>query len=66
MTMNEIIESLWVCPLCLAEHPSPVITCRRCECPLLLLNKIRCTAYRLKQIGYPELSLRFYDKNHET
>jgi ribosomal protein L40E len=60
--MNEFIESLWICPICSAEHPSPVITCRRCGCQLLLLAKIKLTAYRLKEVGYLDLSHRFYDK----
>lgn len=64
--MEEIIENLWICPLCSAEHPSPVITCRRCECQLLLLNKIKLTARTLRQTGHVELSLRFYDKDLES
>ena len=63
--MDDIFESLWICPLCSAEHPSPVIVCRRCECQLLLLNKIKLTAYFLRQKGYNDLSLRFYDKDME-
>lgn len=61
--MEEIIENLWICPLCSAEHPNPVITCRRCQCQLLLLNKIKLTAHSLRIAGYEELSLRFYDKD---
>lgn len=60
--MEDIFETLWVCPLCSAEHPSPVIVCRRCECQLLLLNKIKLTAYHLRQIGHEELAQRFYDR----
>lgn len=63
--MDEMLESLWICPLCSAEHPAPVVTCRRCDCQLLLLNKIKLTAYSLRQAGYLELSLRFYDKETE-
>jgi hypothetical protein len=63
--MEEIIENLWICPLCSAEHPSPVITCHRCQCQLLLLNKIKLMAHFLRQAGYIELSLRFYDKETE-
>lgn len=58
--MEEILENLWICPLCSAEHPSPVITCHRCECQLLLLNKIKLTAYYFYKMGYPELAFRFY------
>jgi len=64
-TVEDVIESLWICPLCSAEHPSPVITCRRCQCQLLLINKIKLIAYSLRQAGYSDLSLRFYDKNFE-
>lgn len=60
--MDEIVENLWICPLCSAEHSLPVIVCQRCECQILLLNKIKLTAYKLKQAGYSDLSLRFYDK----
>lgn len=60
--MDELFENLWICPLCSAEHPSPVINCRRCECQLLLLNKIKLTAHELRHSGYADLSLRFYDK----
>ena len=63
--MEEIFENLWICPLCSAEHPNPVITCRRCQCQLLLLNKIKLTAASLRQSGYVDLSLRFYDKEME-
>lgn len=63
--MEEIIENLWICPLCSAEHPSPVITCRRCECQILLLNKIKLIARSLRQAGFQDLSLRFYDKDFE-
>lgn len=61
--MEEILENLWICPLCSAEHPSPVIICHRCQCQLLLLNKIKLTARFLRQSGYAELSMRFYDKD---
>lgn len=60
--MDEMFENLWICPLCSAEHQSPVIVCRRCGCQLLLLNKIKLTAYRLKKIGYSELSKNYYDR----
>jgi ribosomal protein L40E len=63
--MEEVFENLWICPLCSAEHPSPVITCRRCQCQILLLNKIKLMARFLRQSGYVELSLRFYDKDPE-
>lgn len=63
--MDDILENLWICPVCSAEHPSPVIICRRCECQLLLLNKIKLTAYHLQQAGYSDLGLRFYDKTNE-
>lgn len=63
--MNEWIESLWICPLCSAEHPSPVINCNRCQCQLLLLAKIKLTAYALKHLSYSDLSLRFFDKEFE-
>jgi ribosomal protein L40E len=61
MGIDEIVEGLWVCPVCSAEHPAPVIVCRRCECQILLLNKIKLTAYQLRQQGYVDLGLRFYD-----
>ncbi len=61
--MEELFESLWICPLCSAEHPAPVIVCSRCDCQLLLLNKIKLTAYQLHLAGYEELSRRFYDKD---
>lgn len=64
--MEEFIENLWICPLCSAEHPNPVITCRRCECQILLLNKIKLTACELHKRGYIELSSRFYDKECES
>lgn len=60
--MEDILENLWICPLCSAEHLSPVITCYRCQCQLLLLNKIKLTAYALSQAGYQEMSQRFYDR----
>ena len=63
--MNELNENLWICPICSAEHPSPVVTCRRCSCQLLLLAKIKLTAYQLKQSGYETLSHRFYDHEWE-
>ncbi|WP_068468169.1 hypothetical protein [Candidatus Protochlamydia phocaeensis] len=63
--MDEMLENLWICPLCSAEHAEPVIVCRRCECQLLLLNKIKLTAIQLRQAGYPELSQRFFDKENE-
>lgn len=63
--MDETLENLWICPLCSAEHATPVITCYRCECQLLLLNKIKLTAYRLRLAGYVDLSLKFYDKELE-
>lgn len=63
--MEDILENLWICPLCSAEHPSPVITCRRCECQLLLINKIKLKACALRQAGYGDLSLRFYDRDLE-
>lgn len=58
--MEEIFESLWICPLCSAEHAGPVITCHRCECQILLLNKIKLTAYSLQHRGHSELASRFY------
>ncbi len=58
--MEDVIDNLWVCPLCSAEHPSPVITCRRCECQLLLFTKIKLTALSLNQAGYEELGLKYY------
>jgi hypothetical protein len=60
--MEEILETLWICPLCSAEHLGPVILCHRCECQLLLLNKMKLIAYRLRHSGYEQLSRRFYDK----
>jgi hypothetical protein len=60
--MDEFFENLWICPLCSAEHPYPVIVCYRCECQILLLNKIKLTAYHLQQSGYADFSKRFYDK----
>lgn len=63
--MDEIVENLWICPLCSAEHLTPVIVCRRCECQILLLNKIKLTARKLKLAGYREMSVRFYDKDNE-
>lgn len=59
--MEDIVENLWICPLCSAEHPSPVIVCQRCECQILLLNKIKLIAHKLKQAGYKDLAVRFYD-----
>ncbi len=61
--MNDFFENLWICPLCSAEHPSPVVTCRRCGCQLLLLNKIKLIAYKFRRAGYHQLSQRFYDKD---
>jgi hypothetical protein len=61
-SMDDFLDNLWICPLCSAEHPSPVITCRRCECQLLLLNKIKLTGYKLRKSGYEQFGLRFYDK----
>ncbi len=63
--MEDMNENLWICPICSAEHPSPVIVCRRCECQILLLIKIKLTALRLRQAGYLEMSQRFYDKECE-
>ncbi|MBA3722796.1 MAG: hypothetical protein H0W88_10405 [Parachlamydiaceae bacterium] len=60
--MDDLFENLWICPICSAEHPQPVIVCYRCECQILLLNKIKLTAHRLQQLGYKDLSVRFYDK----
>ena len=60
--MEDILENLWICPICSAEHPNPVIVCYRCECQILLLNKIKLTAVNLNQMGYKELADRFYDK----
>lgn len=60
--MEEWLENLWICPLCTAEHPTPVVICSRCGCNLLLLNKIKLISYRLRQEGYPELSKRYYDE----
>jgi hypothetical protein len=61
MLDEELFENLWICPLCLAEHAEPVITCHRCECQMLLLNKIKLTAYYLEKQGYLEMSKRFYE-----
>jgi hypothetical protein len=61
--MEEELENIWICPICSAEHQTPVIVCYRCECQLLLLNKIKLTAYKLRKAGYSELSDRFYDKD---
>ena len=63
--MEDVFENLWICPLCSGEHPAPVITCQRCECQVLLLNKIKLTALSLSQRGYQDLSLRFYDKDFD-
>ena len=60
--MDEILEDLWTCPICSAEHSNPVILCCRCKCQILLLNKIKFTALYFKKIGYEELSKKFYDK----
>lgn len=59
--MFEFIETLWICPICSAEHAQPVINCTRCDCKLLLLNKIKLIAYHFEQKGYKELSRRYYD-----
>jgi hypothetical protein len=59
--MDEINENLWICPICSAEHSTPVITCYRCECQILLLNKIKLTSHKLREMGYTELSQQFYD-----
>lgn len=60
--MDETLENLWICPLCSVEHIEPVILCHRCGCRLLLLNKIKLTAQLLQQLGYEELSQRFYSE----
>lgn len=60
--MDDELENLWICPICSVEHPSPVIACVRCGCQLLLLNKIKLTAYKLRKAGYKDLGDRFYDK----
>ena len=59
--MEEIPEGLWICPVCTAEHSAPVISCRRCECQILLLNKIKLRAYEIKKEGFVELAERLYD-----
>jgi hypothetical protein len=63
--MENELENLWICPICSVEYSAPVITCYRCECQILLLNKIKITAYKLHKAGYIELSHRFYDKEFE-
>jgi hypothetical protein len=37
-----IEQNIWKCPICQASHTYPVIQCRRCKSPILLLLK----AYR--------------------
>ena len=59
--MDDIRETLWICPICLAEHQNPVIVCNRCECQILLLNKIKLIALYLSEEGYKDLSILFYE-----
>lgn len=61
--MDEFFENLWICPLCSAEHSIPVVTCQRCQCQLLLLNKIKVIGYQLNKAGHSELARRFYEFN---
>jgi hypothetical protein len=56
--MEDVIEDLWICPICSAEHPHPVIVCRRCGCQILLFNKIKLTALKMNALGYDKLASR--------
>ena len=60
--MEEIVENLWICPVCSAEHATPVIVCCRCGCQILLLNKIKLIALSLSRAGNKNLAKLFYDK----
>lgn len=63
--MENEFENLWICPICSAEHSVPVIGCYRCGAQLLLLNKVKLTAYKLREGGYIELSERLYNKEFD-
>lgn len=46
---NLDFKSLWTCPVCSVTHEIPVEFCRRCECQILLLNKIRIVEFLREQ-----------------
>ncbi len=64
--MEDLVQNLWMCPVCLLEDTPAVIWCGCCECQLLLLKKIKLTARLLMQSVHSDLSVRFYDTDLES
>lgn len=44
----------WTCIACAARHPAPTMRCRRCGADLLMIERLRIGAARLRAAGLHE------------